>query len=146
MAPPICRGSTTNSTFFGWYFLRFSYFRYASRVALVLGRTVFTSTCGGSGRMGGENYGASNAMQRRCPAPGRRLCFDVARPLARLEGKAASVWQRANQTARTAAPATRCNDVTRIGQFRHFAGSMSFGTTPPGDHGQARTADRPQNG
>ena len=35
------------------------------------------------------------------------------------------------QTARTAAPATRCDDVARVGRFRHFAGSMSFVTTPP---------------
>jgi hypothetical protein len=35
----------------------------------------------------------------------------------------------ANQTARTAAPATQCNDVARIGQFRRFARSMNFGST-----------------
>jgi len=53
-------------------------------------------------------------------------------------------WRAANgadQTARIAAPATRCNDVARIGQFRHFAGSMSFVTTPRGLYRQARTAD-----
>jgi hypothetical protein len=46
-------------------------------------------------------------------------------------------------------PSTRCNDVARIGQFRHFAGSMNFETNPPhlpGLHGQARTAEDPQNG
>jgi hypothetical protein len=42
------------------------------------------------------------------------------------------VRPKEDQTARTTAPATQCNDVARIGQFRHFAGSMNFETTPRG--------------
>jgi hypothetical protein len=41
-----------------------------------------------------------------------------------------------NQTARTAAPARRCNGVALISQFRHFAGSMNFVTTPGGFMGK----------
>jgi hypothetical protein len=35
-----------------------------------------------------------------------------------------------------ACSATRCNDVARIGQFRHLAGSIGFGTTPWGTMGK----------
>jgi hypothetical protein len=96
------------------------------------------------GRSNRENRFVRDAMQRRCAKPGRRLCFDVAWPLARARRQAATA-SRANQTARTAAPATRRNDVARIGEFRHFTGSMNFGTTPRGLCGQARNADHPQN-
>ena len=34
--------------------------------------------------------------------------------------------------------------LEQVGQFRHFTGSMNFGT-PPGDREQARTADHPAN-
>jgi hypothetical protein len=43
------------------------------------------------------------------------------------------------------APTTQCNDVARIGQIRRFAGSINFGSTPSGVHGQpARAADHPE--
>ena len=63
---------------------------------------------------------------------GSPAALPVAWALARLAGKAASAANGQNQTARTAAPATRCNDVARIGQFRRLTGSMSFETTPLG--------------
>ena len=62
---------------------------------------------------------------------GSPAALPVAWPLARLAGKTASA-AKGDQTARTAAPATRCNDVAWIGQFRDFAGSMSFGPPPRG--------------
>jgi CheY-like chemotaxis protein len=42
------------------------------------------------------------------------------------------VRPRADQTARTAAPATRCNDVAWIGQLRRLTRFDNFGTSTPG--------------
>jgi hypothetical protein len=50
-----------------------------------------------------------------------------------------------DQSATAAAPATRCNDVARMGQFRTFRWVDNFVTTPRGLYEQARTADHPQN-
>jgi hypothetical protein len=44
----------------------------------------------------------------------------------------------AHQTARIAAPATRCNDVARIGQFRHLSRFGNFGCTLGGTMGKDR--------
>jgi hypothetical protein len=44
----------------------------------------------------------------------------------------------ADQTARTAAPATRCNDVARIGQFRDLSRFGNYGSTLGGDMGKGR--------
>jgi hypothetical protein len=43
---------------------------------------------------------------------------------------------REDQTARTTAPATRCNDVARIGQLRRLTRFGSFVTTPGGFMGK----------
>jgi hypothetical protein len=70
-------------------------------------------------------------MQRRCAEPRRQHRLRCFSPW-RASSTGRECGSGADQTARTAAPATRCNDVARIGQFRVFAGSMNFGTTPRG--------------
>jgi hypothetical protein len=63
--------------------------------------------------------------------PGRRQRFQSLGPWraspARRRGR-----QRAEQTAKTAAPATRCNDVARIGHFPRLTRFGNFVTTPRG--------------
>lgn len=56
------------------------------------------------------------------------------------------MWQLADQTARTTAPATRFNDVARIGQFRPFPGLMNFVTTPGGFIGKREPQTILKNG
>jgi hypothetical protein len=46
----------------------------------------------------------------------------------------AGVRPRADQTANAAAPATRCNDVARIGRLRRLSRFGNKSTTSPGGH------------
>jgi hypothetical protein len=91
-------------------------------------------------RPGAVRFGISNSsaelaiLQRRSAEPGRRPRFDIAGPW-RGSPARRRVRQRAERTARTAAPQTRRNAVARIGQC-HFTGSMNFGTTPWGTVGK----------
>jgi hypothetical protein len=70
-------------------------------------------------------------MKRRCAEPRRQhrlRCFS----LWRASSRGRECGSGADQIASTVAPTTRCNDVARIRQFRDFAGSMNFGSTPLG--------------
>jgi hypothetical protein len=87
-------------------------------------------------------------VQRRCAEPGRRHSFQSVGPW-RGSPARRKVRPRADQTARIAAPATRCNDVAWISQFRGFAGSISFETTPRGGlwvSADRRSSSKPTSG
>jgi hypothetical protein len=76
-----------------------------------------------------------NPVQRRCAERGRRQRFDVAWPW-RGSSVRRRMRQRADQTVRTAAPVTRCNDVARISQFRRLTRFGNYATTPRGHTGK----------
>jgi hypothetical protein len=76
-------------------------------------------------------------MQRRCAEPRRQHRFRCFSPW-RASSTGRECGSGADQTARTAAPATRCNDVAQLGQFRDLSRFGNFGCTLGGTMGKGR--------